>query len=210
MTDRLDPARLDSLWDFEHADASAARFAEEIAAATSPAVVAELQTQRARALGLAGHGAEADALLASVDAVSPVVEVRLALERGRRLNSDGHPAGAVPLFVEALERAEASGEDFLAVDALHMLAIADELRSAEWAGRGIRFVEKSPDARTQRWSIALHNNLGWSHFDAERYRDALGEFELSLAAAERYGTEQQQQWAREAIAEATERLTSGA
>ncbi|MDI3210589.1 hypothetical protein [Arthrobacter sp. AL12] len=48
------------------------------------------------------------------------------------LNSSGHAETAVPLFEHAAELADPLGEEFLAVDALHMLAIAD---SAHDAGR---------------------------------------------------------------------------
>ncbi len=206
VTDRLDPNRLDSLWDFADPDASADRFRAELATA-APVAAAELSTQLARALGLAGHGSEADAVLDGIDSDDPTVRVRIALERGRRLNSSGRPTDAIPFFRDALEVAQSAGEDFLAVDALHMLAIADEANAIEWAGRGIRAVESSTDARTQRWAIALHNNLGWFHFDAERYTEALVEFEAADAAARAHGTPEQQRLAAEATAECREALT---
>lgn len=207
MTDRLDPVRLDELWDFSDPSGSAQRFAAEIASSSGTAA-AELQTQVARALGLADRGDEADALLASIEPVAPVVAIRLALERGRRRNSSGEPEEAVPFFSEALELARAEGQDFLAVDAAHMLAIADTPRSAEWAAHGIRLLSESTDARTKRWAIALHNNLGWQHFEAARFTEALAEFELSLAAAQAYGSAQQRQWAEEAIAETEAAITA--
>lgn len=209
VTDKLDAARLDALWDFSDPDASAERFAAELS--SGPVAAAELLTQRARALGLAGHGEEADALLASIEPIAPVVAIRLALERGRRLNSDGHPDQAVPFFTEALDTAVREGEDFLAVDAAHMLAIADGERSAEWAQRGIRMVAETTDARTRRWAIALHNNLGWYHHDAGRFVEALEQFELAKVAAHAHGSAQQQQWAQEAIDETlTAQRQSGA
>ncbi|MEQ1735010.1 MAG: hypothetical protein ABL886_01105 [Rhodoglobus sp.] len=200
MTDRLDPIRLDELWDFSDPQASAERFRAELATA-APVAAAELSTQLARALGFAGRGDEADALLDSIDSDDAVVGIRIALERGRRLNSSGRPAEAVPLFLHAYEAAEAAGEPFLAVDALHMLAIADEPNAVDWAGRGICAVASSTDSRTQRWAIALHNNLGWFLFDGGRFAEALVEFEAADAAAQAHGTPEQQRFAREAIAE---------
>lgn len=205
MTDRLDPARLDELWDFADAAASADRFSVEIASAP-PVTADELRTQQARALGLAGRGDEADALLAAIDSEDLVVRTRVALERGRRLNSSGRPAEAVPLFADGLDLAQAAGDDFLAVDALHMLAIADGERSAEWAARGVALAETSADTRTHRWLIALHNNLGWLHHDAGRYPDALAEFEAADAAAQAHGSTEQQQIAHWAIARALRSL----
>ena len=203
MTDRLDPARLDELWDFSNPAASAQRFRDEKAEGTARA---ELQTQLARALGLAGDTSGADAVLDAITSGEPVVRIRVALERGRLFNSAGRPAEALPLFSEALDIAEAAGEDFLAVDAAHMLAIADEEHSGEWAARGIQMVAASTDARTKRWAIALHNNLGWLHHDAGLFEEALAEFELAAEAATSHGSAQQQQWASEAIAEALQSL----
>ena len=205
MTDRLDPARLDELWDFSDPTGSAERFRIE-AETAGPVAAAELATQRARALGLAGDGGAADGVLDAIDSAEPIVIIRLALERGRRANSDGRSDEAIPLFVAAFEGAEREREDFLAADALHMLAIADEEHSGEWAARGIHLVNDSADLRAKRWAIALHNNLGWLHHDAGLFEEALSEFELADDAAARYGTEEQQQLAQWAIARALRSL----
>jgi hypothetical protein len=77
------------------------------------------------------------------------------------------------------------------VDALHMLAIADQAGSAEWAAQGVALAEASADPRTHRWLIALHNNLGGLHHDAGRYPE-LAEFEAADAAARAHGSEDQQ------------------
>ncbi len=206
MSERLDPRRLDELWDFSDPDASAERFAAE--PADSPVAAAELQTQRARALGLAGRGAEADAVLDSIAVDDPVVHARVALERGRRLNSAGRPDEAIPVFAEALRFAQLAHDDFLAVDAVHMLAIADVEGSGEWAAKGIRMLDASADARTKRWGIALHNNLGWRHHGAGLYEEALEEFELAASAAREHGSAQQQEWAQEAIDETRAAITA--
>ena len=131
---RLDADRLDQLWDFADPVGSAQRFRAELAAGPTPTASAELVTQLARALGLQGGSSEADELLDGVRARAclPVAAVRVALERGRLRNSSGRPADAVPLFARALDLARAAGEDFLAVDAAHMLAIADGANAQEW------------------------------------------------------------------------------
>lgn len=190
---------LDSLWDFSDPTASAARFADA-ATTASPTAAAELLTQRARALGLAGDRAAADALLDTVADPDAVVAIRVALERGRLFNSAGERPEAVPLFAEALELATAAGEHFLAIDAAHMLAIADDERAGEWTARGIQIVDSATDPRAQRWGIALHNNLGWTHHDAELFDEALAEFEAADAAAQAHGSIEQQQVAQWSIA----------
>ncbi len=194
MTDRLDPARLAELWDFGDAEASVRRFGD--APSGGPVEAAELATQLARALGLAGRRDEAEAVLDGIPDVAAVVRVRVALERGRLRNSAGEPDAAVPWFEDALERAIAAGEDDLAVDAAHMLAIAEPTRAAEWTQRGIRLIESSTDPRTRRWAIALHNNLGWAFHDAGDYAEALGEFERAAAAADEHGSTDQREIAQ--------------
>lgn len=199
MTERLDPALLDSLWDFGDPAASAERFADAAASAT-PTAAAELLTQRARALGLAGDRAAADAVLDAISDPHPIVAIRVALERGRLFNSAGERPEAVPLFTEALELATAAGEHFLAIDAAHMLAIADDERAGQWTARGIQIVDAATDPRAQRWGIALHNNLGWTHHDAGLFDEALAEFEAADAAARTLGSTEQQQIAQWSIA----------
>lgn len=193
----LDPDRLDALWDFRDPAGSEQRFRDELATVTD-SVAAELTTQLARALGLQGRFAEADRLLDSIDPARypPVVGVRWNLERGRVRNSAGNPSEAVPLFRAALDAAVSAGDDFLAVDAAHMLAITDPDLAADWTRRGLAMVRASVDPRCAHWAGALHNNLGWSRHDAGDYRAALSEFEAALAAYRATGTAEQVRAAR--------------
>jgi tetratricopeptide (TPR) repeat protein len=197
--DRLDAGRLDALWDFGDPALSAERFRTEPVAAGSVAE-GELATQLARALGLDGRADEALAVLDGLDTGHPVVSIRSALERGRLANSAGDAAAAVPHFEQAFDEAVIAGEDFLAIDAAHMLAIAEPDRAGEWASRGLELAASAADPRARRWGIALHNNLGWLHFDADRLQEALTEFELAAAAAQAHGTAEQQQVAQWAVA----------
>jgi tetratricopeptide (TPR) repeat protein len=80
---------------------------------------------------------------------------------------------------------------FLAVDALHMLALADAGREAHWTRLAFVELHAADDQRTQRWQIALHNNLGWHYFDAGHPAAALEEFAEALKAARDYGTADQ-------------------
>jgi hypothetical protein len=196
---------LDELWDFDDPVASEGRLRAAVDAQANIERRAELRTQVARALGLQARYPEADALLDSIEADGSepraAVRTRIALERGRLRNSAGDPAAAVPLFADAARIAESAGLDFLHVDALHMLAIADTAHSESWVARALDRLEGLTDPRTLRWRVSLHNNRGWSRFDAGDLEAALEDFEAALDAAERFGTSQQVRWANEAIAE---------
>jgi tetratricopeptide (TPR) repeat protein len=207
----LDPELLDGLWDFDDPVASEQRFRHALDEAVGGScAAAELTTQLARSLGLQGKFDDATALLDGVAGADPVlptvVRVRLALERGRLLNSSGDPAAATAQFREALVLAEGIGADFLAVDAAHMLAIADRDHADEWTNRGLRAVTRSADPRTQRWAGSLHNNAGWARHDAGDYAAALDEFEAARTAYAEHGTVEQVRVANWAVARALRSL----
>lgn len=196
----LDQQTLDRLWNFDDPGLSESRFRAAIAdPAYDDDERAEFATQLGRAIGLQGRYEEADALLDSIDGDEPTVAVRVLLERGRVLNSGGHAEMAVPLFEQAAELADHLGEEFLAVDALHMLAIADTAHAEAWTRSALEYASTVHDARTKRWMVALHNNLGWTLHDAGRCTEAMVEFQLAEQWAERVGTPQQQERARAAI-----------
>jgi tetratricopeptide (TPR) repeat protein len=191
---------LDELWDFGDPAASERRFVEAQEREPDESRQAELLTQEARAVGLQGRFDEAIDLLESVEILSPAVEARVLLEQGRVLNSSGRPADAVPLFEEASVKASAAGLEFLAVDALHMIAIADRAQSEARTAQALAVVAASSDLRTQRWEISLRNNRGWTLHEDGRYDAALEEFESAYRASLAVGTSEQQLVARWAIA----------
>lgn len=196
----LDQETLDRLWKFEDPELSEQRFRDALADPGYDAdEKAELATQLGRAIGLQGRYEEADALLDSVDGEEPTVGVRILLERGRVLNSSGHAAMAVPLFEQAAELGDHLGEEYLAVDALHMLAIADSAHAELWTRSALEYASTAHDPHTRRWMVALHNNLGWTLHAAGRFTEALVEFQLAEQWAERTGTAAEEQDAREAI-----------
>ena len=196
----LDQQTLDQLWDFDDPALSEDRFRAAVSEDRYDADErAELSTQLGRAIGLQGRYEEADALLDAIDGDEPTVAVRVLLERGRVLNSSGHPQMAVPLFEQAAELADHLGEEFLAVDALHMLAIADSAHAETWTRSALEYASTVHDERTRRWIMALHNNLGWTLHDAGRCTEAKVEFQLAEQWAGRVGTPRQQELAREAI-----------
>ena len=206
----LDQKTLDRLWDFDNPELSEQRFREAMADEKYDADErAELATQLGRAIGLQGRFEEADALLDAIDGEDePTIGVRIVLERGRLLNSSGHAAMAVPLFEQAAELGDHLGEEFLAVDALHMLAIADADHAELWTRSALEYASTAHDPSTRRWMVALHNNLGWSLHGAGRLTEALVEFQLAEQWAERVGTPAQQKYARDAIAECEHALAS--
>lgn len=206
----LDQKTLDNLWDFDNPELSEQRFREAMADEKYDADErAELATQLGRAIGLQARFEEADALLDAIDSEDePTIGIRIILERGRILNSSGHPQMAVPLFEQAAELGDHLGEEFLAVDALHMLAIADADHAEIWTRSALEYASTAHDPNTRRWMIALHNNLGRILHRSGRLTEALVEFQLAEQWAERVGTPAQQQYAREAIAECEHALAS--
>lgn len=196
----LEQETLDQMWDFDDPVQSEARFRAALTHGKyDDDEQAELTTQLGRAIGLQGRFEEADALLDAIDSDEPTVSVRVLLERGRLLNSSGHAAMAVPLFEQAAELADHLSEEFLAVDALHMLAIADSAHAEAWTRSALEYASTVHGDRTKRWMVSLHNNLGWILHDAGRCAEAMVEFQLAAQWAERVGTPQQQEQAREAI-----------
>jgi tetratricopeptide (TPR) repeat protein len=216
----ISQATLDSLWDFSDLAASAERFRLAVNDENRPAADRiELATQLARAFGLLGRFTEADAVLdAALAAVGAPVEdhapavagdsaavvgtavpaptnerllARIALERGRlRVNAE-RPAEGVPFFTLAARHAAAAGSQFLALDALHVLALVDAGHEEEWAADGLALLETVTDARVRRWGVALHNNLAWHLHDSGRPEEALAHFELAVATADSVGTSDQ-------------------
>jgi tetratricopeptide (TPR) repeat protein len=146
----------------------------------------ELLTQIARTYSLR---AQFDAAHATLDAVErelatgayPMAHVRYLLERGRAFNSAGDIGRALPLFREAWEHAERIPHWRHAIDAVHMVAIAEPEaeKQVEWNRRGIAMVLEHPDQRG--WLFALYNNLGESYLRLRRYDDALACFRNYVA-----------------------------
>ncbi len=151
---------LDALWDFNDPAASERRFYDAQQTEDDEARGAELLTQECRAIGLQGRHSEALDLLESGEIFNAVVEVRVLVEQGRVHNSVGRPADAVPLFEEAAKKARRKGLTFLAVDALHMLAMSDPASAEKHTADALALVAQTDDQRTKRWAVSLHNNLG--------------------------------------------------
>ena len=204
----LDVQWLDATWDFDRPAESETRFRSELARLPPrDAASLELQTQIARAQALqrrfdAAH-ATLDAVEKELPAQPPRVFVRYLLERGRTFNSSGQPARAVPLFREALDEARTAHEDFLAIDAAHMLGIAaPPEQRLEWNLEAVAMTERTDDARSKRWLASLYNNIGWTYHDRGDYAAALAYFQKALPAWQARGGAEKERIAWWSIARA--------
>src|SRR5262249_36900215 len=111
------------------------------------------------------------------------------------------PETARPLFVDAWELALESGEEALAVDAAHMVAIVEpQERQMEWNLRALVLAESSNDPRARKWRGSLLNNIGWTYHDAGEYERALEKFEEALQVRTEQGATSPIQIARWCIA----------
>ena len=196
------------MWDFNDGAATEQRFVDAIDAgekAGDTEYVLIVTTQLARSQGLQRKFDQAHATLddveARMDGASPEVRMRYRLERGRAFNSAGSPEESVPLFEEAWGIGAESGEDLLAIDAAHMLAIA--LPGGEqlpWSEKAIALAESSEDPRCKGWLGPLYNNTGWTYHDLGEFEKALALWEKSLAFRQEQGAVEEVFIARWAIA----------
>ena len=178
----------DSLWNFDDPAGTETRFRELLVRAKEskdPSYEAELLTQIARTQGLQQKFAEAHATLDGVDAsLKPemnVARVRSRLERGRVFNSSGKATESIPVFKDALRLAQESGLENYAIDAAHMLGIAEKGKeSLNWNLEAIRLAEAAKDPKARRWLGPLYNNTGWTYFDMGEYAEALKLFERDV------------------------------
>jgi len=180
MDDRLRP-----LWDFDDLELSDRRFREQLVREGSDAGRAEVLTQLARIHGLRGDFDAGDDLIdeaAMLAGSSTVARARIDLERGRLRRSSGDRESALPLFESGFAIALEAEQEFVAADAAHMAALAAPDRSGfvAWTKRGITLAEEHTDA--SYWLGPLLNNLGWEHYEAGEYAQALDAFERALAA----------------------------
>ena len=174
----------DSLWDYSAPDKTEARFRDLLPQFTeNESARLELLTQIARTQGLQRKFDEAHQTLDEVekqlDETPSRAKVRYGLERGRVFNSSKQADKAKPFFEQALDLAKELGEDFYAVDAVHMLAIIadDPASSLSLNLIAIQMAESSLEERARNWLGSLYNNTGWSYHDAGEYESALVIFE---------------------------------
>ncbi|MBV6459123.1 MAG: hypothetical protein HONBIEJF_02266 [Fimbriimonadaceae bacterium] len=183
----------DALWNYDDPAGTESAFRELLPQLEGDKRL-ELQTQIARTLGLQQKFEEAHELLDAIEPACLAAEgrtlARWHLEKGRTLRSSNRQAEALPHFEAAQRIADHSGEEGLEVDALHMLAIADEpARRMSWHLAAIERAESSEDPDARRWLGSLLNNLGWTYHDEGRLDEALQCFEKALQARHEQGKE---------------------
>jgi len=178
----------DSLWDYDHPGATERKFRELLPAALDSldlSYLSQLLTQIARAEGLQRKFQDAhktlDRVQKALDKTDDKTRVRYLLERGRVYNSSGKRDDARPLFLEALELARQSKDDFNAVDAAHMMAIVEPTeKQLQWNLKALDLAESSADEKARKWKGSLYNNIGWTYFDQKQYEESLLMFEKAL------------------------------
>lgn len=174
----------DELWNFSKPNETEQAFRQLLPMATTSGNIdyyLQLLTQIARTQGLQQHFEAAHATLNEVskelNKVSKRTLIRYLLERGRVYNSSGEVSQSKPIFTEAWEIAQQSGEDFYAIDAAHMLAIVETPeQQILWNECALQLAEQSKDPKAQKWLGSLYNNLGWTYHDLKQYDQALDLF----------------------------------
>lgn len=181
-----------ALWNFDDLPASEAAFRAALAGANDDDALA-LQTQIARTYSLRARFDEAHAVLDRVEpglaTAGPAPRVRYLLERGRTFRSAKQPAKARPLFVKAVDAAEAAGLEDLAIDAMHMVALVEPepAQQLAWNERALAAARRAQDPAARDWEASLANNIGMTLHEQGRYEEALASFRTALAARERMG-----------------------
>lgn len=174
----------DALWNYDQPAETEQRFLALLPLATpNHPQTLQLLTQIARAQGLQRRFDDAHHTLDTVAVLlphaDPTTRVRYLLERGRVYNSSGRSAEALPLFIQAWEAAQTAGEDGYAVDAAHMVAIAepDPAEKLAWNLKALKLAQTSTQERARKWLGSLYNNTGWTYHDMGQYEQALAIFE---------------------------------
>src|SRR5712664_476391 len=187
----------DSLWDYDHPGATERKFRELLPVALDSRdfpYLTQLLTQIARAEGLQRKFQDAHKTLDRVEKALLKAEaddktkVRYLLERGRVFNSSGKRDDARPLFLQALDLAVKSKDDFNAVDAAHMMAIVESTeKQLQWNLKALDLAENSAEEKARKWKGSLYNNIGWTYFEQRQFEESLLMFEKALEFQQQQG-----------------------
>ena len=186
------PKDFDAVWrqpgNMEQKESAFRKYLEAARAKPAPDkdYIGQVLTQIARSQGIRGA---LDRAHATLDEAAQVLQdeesigrVRYLLERGRCYNSAGLPEQACEAFHEAFELAKARNADFYAIDAAHMLGIAETADEAlAWNLRAIKMAERTRSERAKGWRGPLYNNVGWVYFESGDYEKALAYFRKNAA-----------------------------
>lgn len=194
---------IQQLWDHSRPDLSEERFRAALATA-EPTEALILKTQIARTYGIRKDFESARQILAEVERdmgqATGEPQVRYWLELGRTYSSATHTpesqtddarAQARDAFGRAFSLAKTERLDYLAIDALHMMAFVDTepTEQLKWDMEALAYMEGSQQAEAKKWEGSLRNNVGYALYLQKRYNEALQEFERSREARERDGSE---------------------
>lgn len=188
----------DALWNYSQPAETEKKFRQLLPIALSSEnndYYLQLLTQIARTQGLQRQFDAAHETLDQVSRqlvhISSRTLIRYLLERGRVYNSSRQPEIAKPIFIEALTIARNANEDAPAIDAAHMLGIADlPDRQIAWNEQALLIAEQSTDKQARKWLGSLYNNMGWTYHDLAQYDNALEMFFKSLLWREQQGDKQ--------------------
>ncbi|MFN3649083.1 MAG: hypothetical protein ACK47B_05830 [Armatimonadota bacterium] len=187
---------IDKLWNYQQPEETAETFRELLPRARRSGnrdYLVQLLTQLGRTQSLQGKFAEAHRILDEAEGLLQpdlkTARVRYLLERGRTFNSDQKPERARRLFREAWELANAAGEEAYALDAAHMLGIAETPDEAlKWNLQAIGLAERSKNERARRWLGPLYNNTGWTYYERGDYPTALELLNKAQAFYQQHGS----------------------
>ena len=180
-----------ALWDYSQPAESEARFRAVLPDLAGDSRL-EVLTQIARTYSLRRMFSEAHALLDDIEpplkSAGPVPRLRYLLERGRTFRSSGQKDKARPLFVQAWELGREVGNEDLAIDAAHMIALVDGgAAGIAWNLLALPLARDARDPQARRWVAPLLNNLGWESRQLGRHDDALRYFREAVPAYEARG-----------------------
>lgn len=137
----------------------------------------ELLIQIARTQLLQRQFAKAHQLLDEIEPrltdTTPRAWIRALLELGRTFNSAGDKASAKTLFEQAWQWGLKEKETYLAIDAVHLIALAAPLEEqSRWNQLAMELAERSSDEKVRGWMAPLYNNQGWTLFELGRFEEA--------------------------------------
>lgn len=167
------------IWDYRDPAGTETRFRELLAETPDDGELqAAVLSQIARTHSLRRNFDEAHQLLDEAESLAnaetPKANVLIGLERGRTYNSNGQADAALTHFRRAFQLSDQHHYDDLAVDASHMLGIAEsDVRGERWTRIAMVIAETSDNAQAHRWLGSLYNNLGWSLFERGELDEAL-------------------------------------
>lgn len=202
---------LDALWDYARPAASEQRLRQALGSARGDDALV-LRTQIARSLGLQQRFDEAhrelDAIEPALATAGEAPRVHALIERGRALRSAGREAEAEPLLRRAFDRADRARLEFLAADALHMVALVQGTPEAqiEINRRVVALARNAVDPRARAWEAAALNNIGVVLNGLGRHDEALPTLRDALSAYERHGRVRNVRIARWMVAHTLRRL----